>query len=274
MTSPIATDDLAYSIQEIRFRYRRTDGPGWVLNGITFSIMAGEIFGVIGPNGAGKTSLLKVLAGLVQPQEGTVELFGKNLTNLPQAEVARHVAVVPQESQPVFPFTVAEMVLMGRFPHHEIGLWGFGWETRQDWALARQAMEEADVAYLADRLISEISGGEQQRVLIARALAQQPRVLLLDEPMVFLDLNHQVEICRLIRRLNNDRSLTVVLVSHDLNLASQYCDRLMLLNEGRIFRIGTPAEVIRREVLARVYRCEVLVDCHPMSGLPRVTLPA
>jgi iron complex transport system ATP-binding protein len=134
-------------------------------------------------------------------------------------------------------------------------------------------MDAMEILPLAGRPICEVSDGERQRAIVARALAQTPRVLLLDEPTVFLDLRHQLDICAILRRLNAEDGLTVVLVSHDLNLASQYCDRLLLLNDGEIFRIGTPDEVIRQEVLEAVYHCRVLVDRHPVSGLPRVTLP-
>ena len=193
-----------------------------------------------------------------------------------QDAVARTVALVPQDGQQIFPFTITETVLMGRFPHQQRrgSLGGFGWEGPEDLRLARQAMEETDVAHLAHRLISDVSGGERQRAVIARALTQQPKVLLLDEPTAFLDLNHQLEICAILRRLNEQQGLTVVLSSHDLNLVSQHCDRILLLKDGTVFRLGTVEEVIQPDVLETVYRCEVLVDRHPVSGLPRVTLPS
>jgi iron complex transport system ATP-binding protein len=249
--------------------------PAWVLDGITFEVKAGEILGVIGPNGSGKTSLLKVLAKVLEPRAGVVRLFDQNLNAMPQAAVARTAALVPQDNLQIFPFTIAETVLMGRFPHRKQGerVLGFGWESQEDLRLAEHAMEEMDVARLGDRLISDVSGGERQRAVIARALAQEPQVLLLDEPTAFLDLNHQLDICAILHRLNGERGLTVVLVSHDLNLASQYCDRLLLLKDGAVFRMGTPEQVIRSEVLEAVYHCRVLVDRHPASGLPRVTLP-
>jgi iron complex transport system ATP-binding protein len=183
--------------------------------------------------------------------------------------------MVPQEQVHVFPFTVAETVLMGRFPYRQPGWWSMGMEAERedDLAAAHRAMVEADVVDLADRLVSELSGGERQRVIIARALAQEPRILLLDEPTAFLDLSHQIELCSLIQRLAKDRGLTVVLVSHDLNLASQFGDRMLLLDHGRVARLGRPEEVIESDVLDKVYRCRVLVDRHPESGLPRVTLP-
>jgi iron complex transport system ATP-binding protein len=164
---------------------------------------------------------------------------------------------------------------MGRFPHRPRDRWGsgFGWESAEDVAIAEEAMVAMDVAHLAQRAVTDLSGGERQRAMIARALAQTPKVLLLDEPTAFLDLHHQVEIGSVLRRLNENLGITVVLVSHDLNLVSQYCDRLMLLDEGRVVRYGSPGDVIEPEVLAAVYRCRVLVDRHPLSGLPRVTLP-
>ena len=206
------------------------------------------------------------------PQQGKVEMFGQPHAAFSQAEISRHVAFVPQETQQAFPFTINEMVLMGRYPHHN-RTWGLGWEGAQDRVVAMQAMRDLDVSHLGTRLITNVSGGERQRAVIARALAQEPAILLLDEPTAFLDLHHQLDIARIIRRLNRERGLTVVLVSHDLNLASQYCDRLVLLREGEIVTMGSPEEVIAGESLERVYDCPVLVDRHPQSGMPRVTLP-
>jgi iron complex transport system ATP-binding protein len=218
---------------------------------------------------------LKVLAGLLPAGEGDVRLGGLSFRKRSQTEVARLVAVVPQEYAQVFPFTVAETVLMGRFPHRTARWWsmGIGDETANDLACAHQAMVDTDVLSLSDRLVPDLSGGERQRVMIARALAQEPKILLLDEPTAFLDINHQIEICSLVSRLKAERGLTVVLVSHDLNIASQYCDRVLMLKEGCLCRIGSPDETIRPEVLRMVYGCEVVVDAHPQTGRPRVTMP-
>ena len=283
--SPLTADRLpgeyAYEIDELSFRYgaRRRETVGnpfrWALRRLTCAVRAGEILGVIGPNGSGKSSFLNLLARVLQPAEGRITLFGESLRLMSQDAVARAVALVPQESHQVFPFSVAEIVLMGRFPHHESRwhLGGFGWETADDITLANQAMAQLDITHLAERPISDLSGGERQRAIIARALTQQPKVLLLDEPTAFLDLHHQLEICRTLRRLNEEHGLSVVLVSHDLNLASQYADRLLLLMNGELFRLGTPDEVIRPDVLQAVYGCPVLVDRHPDTQRPRVTLP-
>ena len=268
---------LAYDVQSIRFRYqsRESDATRWILDDVSFAVREGEVLGVVGPNGSGKTSLVKVLARLVNPLQGQIDLFRQELTTMAQQQVARLVGVVQQDTQQLFPFTVAESVLMGRFPHRPRGRWtsGFGWESRQDVAIAKQAMLMVDVLHLAHRAVTDLSGGERQRVMIARALAQTPKVLLLDEPTAFLDLQHQVEICSALVRLKEEHCLTIVLVSHDLNLVSQYCDRILLLDRGRAVRLGRPEEVIEPELLKSVYRCRVLVDCHPDTGLPRVTLP-
>ncbi|MGQ0554504.1 MAG: ABC transporter ATP-binding protein [Nitrospiraceae bacterium] len=269
--------DHAYDIQSVRFRYpsHASQATRWILDDISFHVQEGEVLGVVGPNGSGKTSLLKVLARLMTPQQGRINLFSQDLAVKAQREVACLVGVVPQDSQMLFPFTVAESVLMGRFPHRARARWigGFGWESREDMAIAEQAMMTMDIVHLAHRSVTDLSGGERQRTVIARALAQTPKVLLLDEPTAFLDLQHQVEICSVLRRLRDEGGLTVVLVSHDLNLVSQYCDRILLLDRGQIVRLGGPDEVIEPKVLESVYRCRVLVDRHPSSGLPRITLP-
>lgn len=274
MTVSINGSLSAYSLHQVTFGYasRRQEVSKAILDRLSCEIPVGQVFGILGPNGSGKSTLLKLLAGVYQPQEGRLSLFGNPLSGLAQAEIARQVSLVPQETLQVFPFTIAEMVLMGRYPHHR-GWGGWHWEDASDWEIANQAMADMNVAHLGGRLVTEVSGGERQRAIIARALTQQPQVLLLDEPTAFLDLHHQLDIVRGIRRLNREQGLTVVLVSHDVNLASQYCDRVMLLNQGHPVDIGPPDQVIRPDVLEAVYGCRVLVDRHPQSGLPRVTLP-
>jgi ABC-type cobalamin/Fe3+-siderophores transport system ATPase subunit len=264
----------AYALRSVTFGYdtRFRDHSESVLKSVTCSIDSGKILGILGPNGSGKSTLLKLLARVLRPRSGTIDLFGNPISVLSQAEVARRVALVPQETMQIFPFTIAEMVLMGRFPHHR-GWGGWHWEDSDDWRIAHQAMEDLDVLHLGSRLVTDVSGGERQRAVIARALTQIPQVLLLDEPTAFLDLHHQLDIARILRRLNRERGLTVILVSHDLNLASQYCDRLMLLHHGQVVEVGSPLEVLRPDLLESVYGCPVLIDGHPQSGLPRVSLP-
>ena len=265
---------LPFVVDALTFGFGRKEAAAQspVLRNISLKISSGEVLGILGPNGSGKSTLLKILMRILIPQRGSVELFGQPHAAFSQAEISRHVAFVPQETQQAFPFTINEMVLMGRYPHHN-RTWGLGWEGAQDRAVAMQAMRDLDVSHLGTRLITNVSGGERQRAVIARALAQEPEILLLDEPTAFLDLHHQLDIARIIRRLNRERGLTVVLVSHDLNLASQYCDRLVLLREGEIVTMGSPEEVIARESLEPVYGCPVLLDQHPQTGKPRVTLP-
>ena len=270
--------ERAYALRKVHFAYgqsRPSDGR-WVLRDVTLEVEQGEILGIVGPNGSGKTSLLKLLAKLAVPQDGAITLFGRPLTTLSQEQIADTVAVVPQDNPQMFPFTVAETVLMGRFPHRRRSGWtlGFGWEGREDCQAAAESMRTMDIAHLAARAVTDVSGGERQRTMIARALTQSPRVLLLDEPTAFLDVPHQLEICSTLRRLCDERGLTVVIVSHDLNLASQYCDRVAMLRAGQVRRVGAPAEVMSVEVLREVYGCEVLIDAHPQSGLPRITLPS
>lgn len=269
----------AYDVQNVHFRYGAASSPKMappVLQDVSFSVRPGEMLGIVGPNGSGKTSLLKLLAKITPLQQGSIVLLGKPISSLRQEVVAKRVAFVPQDTVQTFPFSVAETVLMGRFPHHHRRMWdlGFGWDTSEDRGIAQHAMKTMDVWHLAERSVTGLSGGERQRVVIARALAQLPDVLLLDEPTAFLDLQHQIEICTVLNNLKHEQQLTVVLVSHDLNLASQYCDRILLLDQGRVFSLGTPDDVIQPELLRTVYRCHVLVDRHPVSGLPRVTLPS
>ena len=274
MTHDVGVRGLAYGVRSVRFRYG-TRKTSWILDNVTFEIPPGEVLGIVGPNGSGKTSLLNLMARLTTPQEGQIDLFGQALDRMTTREVACAVGVVPQDTTPLFPFTVAETVLMGRYPHRSHDRWtaGFGWESQDDLAAAEQAMATMDVLHLAGRVVTDLSGGERQRTMIARALAQSPKVLLLDEPTAFLDLQHQIEICAVLRRLKEEQGMTVVLVSHDLNMASQYCDRVLMLKQGGVCRIGHPKDVVRADVLREVYGCEVLVDAHPESGLPRVTLP-
>jgi iron complex transport system ATP-binding protein len=270
----------ALSVRDLTFSYRAQHGErsvgdtGWAIRRLTFDVGKGEILGIIGPNGSGKTSLLKLLAKVLRAHAGSVRLFGTSLDRLSQDAVARTVALVPQDTAQLFPFTISELVLMGRFPHHSAG-WRFGgleWEAPEEMQLAERVMTDLHVRHLADRMLHEVSGGERQRAFIARALVQEPTVLLLDEPTVFLDLNHQVEIVSILRRLNARQGLTVVMVSHDLNLASQVCDRLLLIRQGEVAALGKPEEVIRPDILQEVYGCQVLVDPHPVTGRPRVTL--
>jgi iron complex transport system ATP-binding protein len=264
----------------VSFEYPRSATGGTareqhlVFEDLTLIITSGQMLGIIGPNGSGKSTLLKLLAGVIHPRNGTVSLFGDNLRTLPPDAVGRMLAYVPQEFEIAFPFTVQDIVLMGRYPHRKDRLWDlWGWESSQDYAAAERAMAELNVLHFAQHAIGELSGGERHRALIARALAQEPEVLLLDEPTAFLDLNYQLEFSRILHRLVRERGLTIVLVSHDLNLAGQYCDRLLLLDRGKPVALDHPRTVLHPDLLEPVYGCRILIDCHPETGLPRVSLP-
>ena len=245
---------------------------GFSLSGVSFAIEAGEIFGVIGPNSAGKTTLLRLLTRVVTPERGEIRLGGRPITPLAHAELARQVAVVPQDTPRPFPFTVEQLVLMGRYPHGP----GRFFESDDDRALARAAMVATGVLEVASLPLEQLSGGERQRAMLARALAQQPRLLVLDEPTAHLDLRYQLQTAALLRRVNAEQGTTVLLVSHDLDLAAEVCDRLLLLDGGRVARVGTPATVLEQGVLERVFRCPVTVDLNPTSGRPvvRVAWPS
>jgi iron complex transport system ATP-binding protein len=238
-----------------------------VLRDVSFAVETGDFVGLIGPNGTGKTTLLNLIDGILKPRAGMIRIHGVPVHQLQRDALAKIVAVVPQESPMIFPFLVQEVVLMGRAPH--LGKWRF--EGEKDLAIVNRAMAMTDTLALAGRSMNRLSGGERQRVLIARALAQEPQLLLLDEPTASLDIRHQVEFFNLIKTLNMTQGLTVIAVTHDINLASLYCDRIILLKEGRIQVAGRPVEVITEEHIQAVYETPVMVDRHPITDLPRVT---
>jgi iron complex transport system ATP-binding protein len=240
----------------------------WALQDVSFQVGKGEFIGVIGPNGSGKTTLLKVLYRLLSPQRGEVLFERVPLKKMSQRDIAKRIGVVAQETYPVFPFRVIEIVLMGRSPY----LGHLMFESEKDLEIAKKAMEWTEILPISERPIDELSGGERKRVFIARALAQEPEVILLDEPTANLDIHHQMEFLDLILALNREKGLTILMASHDLNLASEFCDRLILLQKGGIFKMGSPQEVITRENIERVYGCGVWVDQNPVSGMPRITL--
>jgi len=249
---------------KVGFQY----GEQWVLKDVTFEVREGEVLGIIGPNGAGKTTLLKILDGILTPREGHVWLRDRDISQTGREAVAKEIGVVPQDYSMYFPFSVEEIVLMGRTPH--LGLLRF--EGQKDFAIARRAMEMTDITEFSRRGMGELSGGERQRVLIARAVAQEPQILLLDEPTTYLDIKHQVALFQLMKMLHEKENLTVIVVTQDINMAAQYCDRVLLLKNGRFFSMGSPCEIITTENIQKVYETDVLVDPHPRTGLPRVTL--
>lgn len=240
----------------------------FALSGLSFAVAPGEIVGVIGPNSAGKTTLIRLVSRVVAPAAGRIALDGRPLPRWDAAALARRIAVVPQGVPPQFPFTVEELVLMGRYPHGP----GRYFESARDVAAARAAMAATGVGELAALQLESLSGGERQRAVIARALAQEPRLLILDEPTAHLDLRYQAEFAALLTRLNRERGLTCLLVSHDLNLASEVCDRLLLLADGRLVALGPPEAVLEEATLAAVFGCAVTVEQSPTTRRPTVQI--
>ncbi|MBI4635174.1 MAG: ABC transporter ATP-binding protein [Candidatus Rokubacteria bacterium] len=253
----------------MEFHYERAErrrAHPFKLSGLSFAVARGEILGVIGPNSAGKTTVLRLLTKVLPPTAGEILLDGRRLASLAGREVARQVAVVPQDVPQSFPFTVGELVLMGRYPHAG----GRFFETGEDLVVAREAMAATGVLDLEPLPLEELSGGERQRAILARALAQEPRLLVLDEPTAHLDLRYQAECAGLLRRLNRERGVTILLVSHDLGLAAEVSDRLLLLADGRLVRSGAPAEVLDETALEAAFGCPVVVEKSPTSHRPLV----
>ncbi|MGZ3537759.1 MAG: ABC transporter ATP-binding protein [Thermodesulfobacteriota bacterium] len=251
-------------VNSISFRYH----DDWVLEDVSFRAEKGEFVGLIGPNGSGKTTLLKILYRLLTPQKGEILFELVPMKKMERADIAKRIAVVAQETHLLFPFSVLETVLMGRSPY----LGHLMFENEKDLEIARKAMEWTKIVPFSERHMDELSGGERKRVFIARALAQEPEVILLDEPTASLDIQHQIDFLDLILTLNRERGLTIIMASHDINIASEFCDRLILLQRGRIYQMGTPEQVITKENIETVYGCEVWIDRNPISGMPRISL--
>ena len=239
------------------------------MKGVDAEVRGGEILGVLGPNGSGKTTLLRIMDGLLQPQEGQVLIWRESISSLTRARIAKEIAMVAQETHFRFAFTALEVVLMGRFPH----LKRLQFEGEKDLDMAFQALKATHALDLAQRSIHELSGGEKQRVLIARALAQEPKVILFDEPTSFLDLRFKREIFQLVASLSLDHGLSIVVVSHDIDLVAQYCHRVTMLKHGSVYATGDPETVVTAQNIEAVYDCPVLVDKNPATGKPRVSLP-
>jgi iron complex transport system ATP-binding protein len=256
------TDQL-FRIDRATVRY----GDATVLDGVSFDVRRGETIAVIGPNGSGKSTLLRVLAGLVAPTFGSALCGGRPLAQMTPRERARQIAYVPQDTSVPFEFAVRDIVAMGRSPY--LSPWGF--ESPEDLAAIDEAIALMDIEPFQQRSILDVSGGERQRAVIARALAQKPSVLLLDEPGANLDLRHQVALHTLLARLNRSAGLTTITVSHDLNAVAA-SNRVIALVGGRIRAMGPPAQVLTEATIRDVYDCRAFVDSHPGTGAPRVTV--
>jgi iron complex transport system ATP-binding protein len=240
-----------YRIQDLRFAYSQTP----VLNGISTTIFVGDFVALVGPNGAGKSTFLKILAGLNRRYAGTVEFDSVSLAKVTSHDLARRVAFVPQETHVAFPFSVNQMVLMGRAPHQSASLFDSGIDIER----AEYAMRLTDTLDLSKKAFTALSGGERQRVVLASALAQDPEVLLLDEPTVYLDLKHQIHFYDIVERLNLDHRMTIVSVTHDVNLAARYARRMIAMRAGRFVADGVPESVLTPEHLYEIFEVSVSV---------------
>lgn len=252
----VSTQDLSYEIE-----------GNLLLDGVTMHADRGQLVGLIGPNGAGKSTLLRTISGILRNRDGSVKLDGTDIRELSTREVATALALVPQIAPYTYGFTSIELVLMGRYPH----LGRFQIEGREDDRIAREAMRLTEIEEFADRTLDTLSGGERQRVFVARALAQQPSILLMDEPTANLDVLHQLKVLDLVRQLVDD-GLTAVAAIHDLNMASRYCDRLVLLNGGRVLAEGPPDEVLTPDTIETAFGVKSSVYQDPATGSLAVSL--
>jgi iron complex transport system ATP-binding protein len=255
---------MILQIEALTVRY----GARAVLNDIALTVAPGEVLALIGPNGAGKTTLFRTISGVIRPASGAIRVAEEEITRLSVNQRARFMAVVPQARRLPADFTVWQTVLLGRTPH----LGWLGKSTPGDQQRARWALERTNLLDLAGRRIDELSGGEQQLVLLARALAQETPILLLDEPTAHLDLKHQSHLLRLVQELAHEQQLAILMAIHDLNLVALYADRVALLSSGRLLAMGTAGEVLTPEALARVYQVPLYVLPHPIYGTPLVLL--
>lgn len=251
-------------VERVAKRY----GERPVLHDIDFAVEEGECFGIIGPNGSGKSTLLKLVSGIEEADAGEIRLAGKPVRSHGRKSLATWLSVLQQEAIQAEGFTVREVVEMGRYPHQN---W-FGDEKRDPAELIDGIMSKLELHSLSDRRLEDLSGGERQRTALGKTMAQEPKLLLLDEPTTFLDIGHQQMLVERIRDWRREADMTVIAVLHDLNLASLFCDRLLLLGGGRQYAVGTPADILRKELIGEVYGVEPIVVPHPISGKPQVLL--
>jgi iron complex transport system ATP-binding protein len=252
----IRVEDLVYSYDSVI-----------ALDGLTFDINRGEFVGLVGPNGSGKTTLLKCLCKLYTPQEGSIQLDGHNLSKLSQSEGAKIYAVVPSEFPMDMNISITDTVLLGRYPFIE-GLW---WENERDEQIALEAMEKLNVSEFAHRKLGELSSGEKQRVLIAKAIAQEAKILLVDEPVAHLDLGYQMEIMEMLKSLAHD-GVTILAAMHELNLAVKYCDKLIVLDKGKVVACGKPEDIVTQKLIEDVYGVKAIIQNIPEVGLVIIPL--
>jgi len=252
------------TIKNLSFAY--SDEP--VVDKVTFSIEESEFVGIIGPNGAGKSTLLKLMDGILPLQAGEIQLQNKPLQEYARKQLAKLIGFVPQNFTTAFSYSVNDIVLMGRYPH----LSSFSSENIKDHQIVERSMKSTDVWHFRQRQFEELSGGEKQRVVLASALAQEPQILLLDEPTSSLDIKYQQQFYSILQELQQSRGLTIVVVTHNINLAAHYCRRLILLKSGKIIADGTAEKVITKKMMESVYEVGVEILSHPKDGKPLLTL--
>jgi ABC-type cobalamin/Fe3+-siderophores transport system ATPase subunit len=264
-----ATPEVRLSVEQVSYAYapNPSQAPLFTLEAMSFQAKPGELVAILGPNASGKSTLLKLISGALQPLSGRIFLNGFETHSLPVKTRAQRIALVQQESRLLFPSRAWEFVMQGRHPYGG----GLRFESEEDILIANNALAQVGATELSDRWMDKISGGEKQRVILARALAQQPLLLLLDEPTLHLDIGAQVDLLESLRRLAAQNRYTVVVVTHELNLAGEYADQVVLLQRGKCLRVGPPATVLQREILEQVFQAPLTVEITP-SGRPRVTL--
>ena len=250
-------------IKNIDFSYNTKK----VLADVSFPVKQGEFLGIIGPNGAGKSTVLRLICGILKPDRGSIAILNESLSSIEPRQLAKKIAFVPQETHFSLDFTVEDIVMMGRYPY----LRAFQRENKTDYEARDHALNYVDVDDLRKRRINSLSSGERQRVVLARALAQEPQILILDEPTSHLDLHHQYAIMELLKKMNKE-GMSIIVVNHDLNLASLYCERLVLMYRGKVFKQGTPAEILNEKTLKDVYLTDVKVMKHPHKDVPHILL--
>lgn len=249
--------------KNLSYRYKNL-----AVDDISLELNCGEIYSIIGPNGSGKSTLVKLLCGLLKPYQGSIYFNKQSLNSINRRELARKIGYVAQEMRVAFPITAMEFVLQGRYAH--TGMMGF--ERDEDLAIANEALTLTDTLAFATRNINELSGGERQRVFLARALAQAPQILILDEPTSNLDIAHQVSTFALLHRLTRERNIGVLVITHELNLAAEYSDKVLLLKTGKMIACGPPKVVMTQEIMQAVFETDLFIDQHPQSGAPRITI--
>ncbi|HXL21114.1 MAG TPA: ABC transporter ATP-binding protein [Candidatus Dormibacteraeota bacterium] len=268
-SEPTRASEVRLSVEQVSYAYspNPSQAPLFTLEATSFQAKPGEIVAILGPNASGKSTVLKLIAGVLAPLSGRVLLDGFATHTLPVRARAQRIAMVQQESQLLFPSRAWEFVLQGRHPYSR----ALHFESDNDLIIARNALAQVGAEHLSDRWMDQISGGERQRVILARALAQQPLLLLLDEPTLHLDIGAQVDLLEGLRRLASENRYTVVIVTHELNLVADYADQVALMQRGRCLRVGTPAAVYQRELLEQVFQAQLSVELGA-SGRPRVTV--